>query len=291
MMTAIEKFQNQLLAQTRRIYYETPISVATEQAYLATPRHAYVKRYREWGTQSWHEINEDNLENHLSILYANRSLALFGDDDNDTPSTISQPSFVLRMLDMLQFEPGHIAFELGAGSAWNAALIGHLVGPAGRVYSLEIIPKVAALATETIQNLGIKNVHILEADGGEGYAPGAPYDRAIFAAGSYDLLCHFYEHLKDEGLLLMVVKSEGGGDNLFLLQKRGTYFEALDAQPCGFVQMTGKYKIDTLEPIVVETLLEKPGKPLVFRQGMKGQNLSFIISSMGLFFKKNPIER
>ncbi len=38
-------------------------------------------------------------------------------------------------------------------------------------------------------------------------------------------------------------------------------------------------------------LLEKPGKPLVFRQGMKGQNLSFIISSMGLFFKKNPIER
>ncbi len=43
-------------------------------------------------------------------------------------------------------------------------------------------------------------------------------------------------------------------------------------------------------------LLEKPGKPLVFSAprsglGMKGQNLSFIISSMGLFFKKNPIER
>ncbi len=38
-------------------------------------------------------------------------------------------------------------------------------------------------------------------------------------------------------------------------------------------------------------LLEKPGKPLVFRQGMKGQNLSFIISSIRLFFKKNPIER
>ncbi len=43
-------------------------------------------------------------------------------------------------------------------------------------------------------------------------------------------------------------------------------------------------------------LLEKPGKPLCFSAphsglGMKGQNLSFIISSMGLFFKKNPIER
>ncbi len=38
-------------------------------------------------------------------------------------------------------------------------------------------------------------------------------------------------------------------------------------------------------------LLEKPGKPLYFRQRMKGQNLSFIISSIRLFFKKNPIER
>ncbi len=31
-------------------------------------------------------------------------------------------------------------------------------------------------------------------------------------------------------------------------------------------------------------LLEKPGKPLCFRQGMKGQNLGFIISSIRLFF-------
>ncbi len=41
-------------------------------------------------------------------------------------------------------------------------------------------------------------------------------------------------------------------------------------------------------------LLEKPGKPLVFRQGMKGQNLSFIISSIRLFFlnevAKTPFE-
>jgi hypothetical protein len=36
------------------------------------------------------------------MLYADRALVLFGDDDQDIPSTISQPSFVLRMLDMLQ---------------------------------------------------------------------------------------------------------------------------------------------------------------------------------------------
>ncbi len=71
---------------------------------------------------------------------------LYGEDDSNVLSTISQPSFVLRMLDMLQLRPGHRVFELGAGSGWNAALMGHLVGPEGQVFSLELIPEVARAA-------------------------------------------------------------------------------------------------------------------------------------------------
>ena len=52
---ADEKYQRQLLEQTRSIYYDRPISEATEKAYLTIPRHAFVKRYREWGTKEWHE--------------------------------------------------------------------------------------------------------------------------------------------------------------------------------------------------------------------------------------------
>jgi protein-L-isoaspartate O-methyltransferase len=33
------------------------------------------------------------------------------------------------MLDMLRLQPGQTVFELGAGSGWNAALMGHLVCP------------------------------------------------------------------------------------------------------------------------------------------------------------------
>jgi hypothetical protein len=47
----IEKYQNQLLEQTLSIYSETPISAATQRAYRATPRHRFVRRYREWGTK------------------------------------------------------------------------------------------------------------------------------------------------------------------------------------------------------------------------------------------------
>src|ERR1700683_3543516 len=124
-METFEKFQRQLLDHSRRIFSKTPISQATEQAYLATPRHLFVRRYREWGTPEWSQVTAENLEQHLPTLYADKPLMLFGDDSNIL-STISQPSFVLRMLDMLQIQPGHRVFELGAGSGWNAALMGHL---------------------------------------------------------------------------------------------------------------------------------------------------------------------
>src|SRR5690349_14974259 len=127
-MDSAEKYQKQLLEQARAIYHETPLSEATQKAYLETPRHRFVRRYRQWRVKEWNEVGEANLEEHLPTLYADQALVLLGDDDDDIPSTISQPSFVLRMLDMLQIQPGQTVFELGAGSGWNAALMGHLVG-------------------------------------------------------------------------------------------------------------------------------------------------------------------
>jgi protein-L-isoaspartate(D-aspartate) O-methyltransferase len=255
-MESVVKYQQQLLELTRSIYDETPISAAVANAYLDTPRHVFVKRYRQWGTKAWHEVNEANVAEHLGRLYGNGPLILFGDDDDDVPSTISQPSFVLHMLDMLQLQPGQAVFELGAGSGWNAALMGHLVSPGGQVYSLDIIPEVAKMAMGSMETLGITNVHIIAADGGEGYTAGAPYDRAIFTAGTYDLPHHFYEQIQDRGLLLIVIKNEGGGDNLFLLRKTADHFESLESEPCGFVQLRGKYAIKSLEPIPLEMLPE-----------------------------------
>lgn len=253
-MESVEKYQKQLLEQAQYFYYESPISEATQKAYLETPRHQFVKRYREWATKEWREVNENNLEEHLAMLYADRTFILFGDDDEDVPSTISQPSFVLRMLDILQLERGHKAFELGTGSGWNAALMGHLVGLEGCVYSLELIPEVAQTAAANIEALGIENVRVIEADGGAGYEAGAPYDRAIFTAGAYDLPGHFFEQMKEGGLLLIVIKSEGGGDTLFLLRKANEHFESIESMLCGFVQMKGKYQLDGLEPVQLESL-------------------------------------
>jgi len=287
MIDIVEKYQQQLLEQSQYIYYRTPISEATVRAYLATPRHEFVKRYRDWGTHEWQEVRPENLAEHVALLYADRGLILFGDDDDNVPSTISQPSFVLRMLDLLQLQPGQQVFELGAGTGWNAALIGHLVGPEGHVYSLEIIPEVATMAAATIAAREIPNVHIIAADGGDGYVAGAPYDRAIFTAGTYDLPHHFYAQMKDGGLLLVVIKNEGGADNLFLLRKTGNHFESLESMLCGFVQLRGKYQLTSLDPITVETLSEwtelqnKKGDRIPFWWGGKGRE-GFMWRTLGI---------
>lgn len=287
-MDNIEKYQKQLLEQTQKLYEETPISEATTQAYLATPRHCFVRRYREWATKEWHLVNPGSLAEHLATLYANRPIILFGDDDQDVPSTISQPSFVLRMLDLLQLKPGDNVFELGAGSGWNAALMGHLVGPRGQVVSLEIIPELAQSAAETIESLGISNVHIVAGDGAEGHADSAPYDRAIFTAGAFDLPRFFYEQLREQGLLLVVIKTEGGGDNLFVLRKTGDHFETLESHSCAFVQLRGKYQFQNLEPAVLEKaipewseLQNEEVSKRHFWWGGKGKDL-FVWITMGI---------
>ena len=107
------RYQQQLLDQTQQFYHQTPISDRTARAFLATPRHLFVRRYRERASKEWLEVNEANLNQHLATLYADHPLTLFGEDDDNIPSTISQPSFVLRMLDLLQVESGHTVLELG----------------------------------------------------------------------------------------------------------------------------------------------------------------------------------
>src|ERR1700733_151783 len=110
-MENIEKYQKQLLEQTQSLYRDTPISEATQQAYLATPRHRFVRRYREWGTKEWQVVEPESLAEHIATLYADRPLSLFGNDDQNVLSTISQPSLVLRMIDLLELKAGDRVLE------------------------------------------------------------------------------------------------------------------------------------------------------------------------------------
>src|SRR3989344_1245306 len=78
--------------------------------------------------------------------------------------TISQPSTVARMLQLLDLKKGDKVLEIGSGSGWNASLVGFFVCETGYVLSLEVVDSLAKKAKERIKKLGIKNVKIEKGD-------------------------------------------------------------------------------------------------------------------------------
>lgn len=99
--------------------------------------------------------------------------------------TISQPYTVAFMLELLQPKPGDTILEIGSGSGWQTALLAHIVGQAGRVIALEIVPELCDWGRQNVTkynfiNSGIVEMHCMSGLGG--YLESAPYDHLIAAA-------------------------------------------------------------------------------------------------------------
>ncbi|OGZ39609.1 MAG: hypothetical protein A3B04_01645 [Candidatus Portnoybacteria bacterium RIFCSPLOWO2_02_FULL_39_11] len=65
--------------------------------------------------------------------------------------TISQPSTVAFILERLDVQKGDIIFDVGSGSGWQAAMLAELVGPAGKIYTAEIISELCEFSQENIK--------------------------------------------------------------------------------------------------------------------------------------------
>lgn len=104
-------------------------------------------------------------------------------DDTPLPigfeQTISQPFIVAYMTEALEVEPEHRVLEIGTGSGYQAAVLGEI---ARRVYTIEIVPELAARATRTLGELGYENVAVREGDGYAGWPEHAPFDRIMVTA-------------------------------------------------------------------------------------------------------------
>jgi len=123
--------------------------------------------------------------------------------------TISQPSTVARMLQLLELKKGDNVLEIGTGSGWNVVLISYIIGKQGKVLSLEIIDELLKKAKERIKKLKLKNIKIKKQDF---LKLKQKFDKIIFTAGiSLDkekLIEKFaYTHLKENGILICPFQS------------------------------------------------------------------------------------
>jgi protein-L-isoaspartate(D-aspartate) O-methyltransferase len=104
-------------------------------------------------------------------------------DDGPLPighgQTISQPYIVAVMTELLAPGPDDVVLDVGTGSGYQAAVLARLVK---RVYSIEIVPELAASARERLAALGYANVEVITGDGWAGLPAHAPFDGILVAA-------------------------------------------------------------------------------------------------------------
>jgi len=128
-------------------------------------------------------------------------------------SSSSQPAIMAIMLEQLAVQPGQHILEIGAGTGYNAALLGELVGPSGWVVTVDIDEDIVLGARAHLADANVQNVRVVQADGGDGYAPNAPYDRIIVTAGAWDIPPAWHAQLMSGGWLVLPLALGNGVQN------------------------------------------------------------------------------
>jgi protein-L-isoaspartate(D-aspartate) O-methyltransferase len=130
--------------------------------------------------------------------------------------TISQPFIVALMTEMLQPQAGDKVLEIGTGSGYQAAVLSRLVA---QVYSVEIVEALARRAKETLHALEIDNVTVVVANGAEGLARYAPYDKIIITAATAEIPPPLLEQLRPGGRIVVPLGEPGYGQQLAVVEK------------------------------------------------------------------------
>jgi len=148
--------------------------------------------------------------------------------------TISQPSMLALMLAALDLVPGDRVLEVGGGSGYAAALMAEL---GAEVFTLEIVPELAARAAACLVTLGYDRVHVINKNGRLGLPEHAPYDAIMVSAAASEIPDELVRELSEGGRIAIPV---GGQDEQQLLvgyKRQGGDMMWRRSVPCVFVPL------------------------------------------------------
>jgi protein-L-isoaspartate(D-aspartate) O-methyltransferase len=169
-------------------------------------------------------------------------LADYAYDDTPLPigygQTISAPHMVAIMCDILDLQNGLNVLEIGGGSGYHAAVMARIIGPEGKVFSVERIPELVDLANKNLMMAGISNVTMVQGDGSLGLPDHAPYDRISVAATAPSIPEPLKAQLKKGGRLVIPV---GSGYQELLLVTRKNGYVVEEKMAVVFVPLLGEH--------------------------------------------------
>ncbi|MBA3624147.1 MAG: protein-L-isoaspartate(D-aspartate) O-methyltransferase [Methylibium sp.] len=142
--------------------------------------------------------------------YENRALPIGHEQ------TISQPSVVALMTDLLDTRPGDRVLEIGTGSGYQTAVLAELVE---RVYTIEIVRPLGERAAVLLKALGYDNIEARIGDGHRGWPEAARFDAIIVTAAPEQMPQPLIDQLARGGQLIAPVGSQADGQELLLMRK------------------------------------------------------------------------
>ncbi len=151
--------------------------------------------------------------------------------------TISQPYIVAYMTEALKLTPEDRVLEIGTGSGYQAAILGEL---AGEVYTIERHQSLADTAARRLEEMGYKNIHVVQGDGTHGLPEHAPFDGVIVTAAAPEVPQPLLDQLAEGGRLIMPVGSRAG-QVLKLFHREDGEVKIRTLSPVAFVPLVGDY--------------------------------------------------
>jgi len=152
--------------------------------------------------------------------------------------TISAPSMVAIMCDVLDIRDGDKVLEVGTGWGYHAAVMSILAG-SGTVYTLERFDDLAEKARQILKEQGFNNVEVFVSDGSEGFPKFAPYDRISVACTAPDIPPPLIDQLNNYGK--MVIPVGRFYQELYLVEKIDGQVNTYNKGGVAFVPLIGKY--------------------------------------------------
>jgi len=150
---------------------------------------------------------------------------------------------VAIMNEALQLTAGLTVLEVGAGSGYHAATIAEVIGPHGRIYTVEIVEDLARSARANLEKAGYADrVTLVLGDGSLGYLDRAPYDRILLTAASPQIPKHLIDQLRIGGTMLAPVGGRFFPQELVLTKKKSqSEIEKRELGGVAFVPLKGKH--------------------------------------------------